>query len=610
MCGINLIIDKKKTLTPDTISIMSATTHHRGPDETKHQVLHFNSKICYLGANRLKITDHTDAASQPFISENLKHSLLFNGEIYNYCNLKNDLIQHGVSFTTHSDTEVLFHWLKHYGKEGIKKLEGMFAFIFIDLERQEILLARDRFGIKPIYYFEDNNFFIASSEIKAIFSTGLVKKTVRPNQIDHYLSYKYANPPETFFKNIFELTPGSIMHNKSNTWEIVPFLNDHPSKVDSTPDIEKIESLITNSLLQQLDAKVPLGLLLSGGIDSTLLLALATKEGFQLPTYSIVNRDKDRSFGTQDYTYSRLAASTYGSIHHEIEINSSILDQFESFIDELDQPIGDSAYFLTSEVCKNASKSMKILLSGAGADEFFAGYNRHKAFYTYLNHKKLFDISIPFAKPLINSLPSGIPFPYRKKIQLLKKLINSHDRSPEKIYNNYITFEQFRIDQRAFDQTSSVSNWFEWALKHDQQNYLVSDVLALSDKAAMLHGIELRVPFLEENLAHYLSGLPSEALITKGQKWILKNILSKNGGGKFINRPKEGFGLPLSHWLFNKKVARLWELFELNESLIYTYIDKTIVDHLIDQQKRKVEDHGPLLWSLLVLGHWLQRNVS
>ena len=242
------------------------------------------------------------------------------------------------------------------------------------------------------------------------------------------------------------------MHNKSNTWEIVPFLNDHPSKVDSTPDIEKIESLITNSLLQQLDAKVPLGLLLSGGIDSTLLLALATKEGFQLPTYSIVNRDKDRSFGTQDYTYSRLAASTYGSIHHEIEINSSILDQFESFIDELDQPIGDSAYFLTSEVCKNASKSMKILLSGAGADEFFAGYNRHKAFYTYLNHKKLFDISIPFAKPLINSLPSGIPFPYRKKIQLLKKLINSHDRSPEKIYNNYITFEQFRIDQRAFDQ--------------------------------------------------------------------------------------------------------------------------------------------------------------
>ena len=159
-------------------------------------------------------------------------------------------------------------------------------------------------------------------------------------------------------------------------------------------------------------------------------------------------------------------------------------------------------------------------------------------------------------------------------------------------------------------KTSSVSNWFEWALKHDQQNYLVSDVLALSDKAAMLHGIELRVPFLEENLAHYLSGLPSEALITKGQKWILKNILSKNGGGKFINRPKEGFGLPLSHWLFNKKVARLWELFELNESLIYTYIDKTIVDHLIDQQKRKVEDHGPLLWSLLVLGHWLQRNVS
>ena len=612
MCGIHIIIDKKKNISQDLIYRMTATTLHRGPDSTKCQILNTNSETFFLGSNRLKIMDQTESAAQPFLSPDLQQALLFNGEIFNFHNLKNELLAKGIRFTSHSDTEVLFHWLRTYGKAGIENLEGMFAFIFINLENREIFIARDRSGIKPLYYFEDENCFIASSEIKAIHNTGLLKKAINAKQVHHYLSYKYAKPPETFFQNIYELRHGTVMHFEKDKWEISSFYQKKTSKQDAIPDLEKIETLITNSLLQQLSADVPLGLLLSGGVDSTLLLALASKEGFQLPTYSIINTEADQSFGTKDYIYSKLAASIFGSIHHELEIDITLLNQFECFIDNLDQPIGDSAYLLTSEICKYASQSMKILLSGAGADELFAGYNRHKAFYTYLKNKKTFDLLSPFFHPILNSLPSGFPHPLRKKFKLIKKLSNAVDRSPGVTYHNFLTFEELRsVDSSdIFDRNESVESWLTWALNYDQKYYLVSDVLALSDKASMLHSIELRVPYLEENLIDYLSGLPSVSLIKHGQKWTLKEILTKYGGRKFVNRPKEGFGLPLSHWLMDKRMAHLWTLFESPDSIIFQYIDKIKIDQLLDQQKRKEADHGPLLWSILVLGHWLERNFS
>ncbi|MCK5368896.1 MAG: asparagine synthase (glutamine-hydrolyzing), partial [Cyclobacteriaceae bacterium] len=525
--------------------------------------------------------------------------------------LKNDLLNKNIVFSSHSDTEVLFHWLVLNGKSGIEKLEGMFAFIFIDVEKDEILIGRDRFGIKPIYYYEDDKCFIASSEIKPIIGTGLMKKELNASQIHHYLSFKYAKQPETLYQNIYELECGSVLCIRNNERYIEHYFQNHIKYNDAFPDLAKIEELITNSLIQQLNVQVPLGLLLSGGVDSTLLLALACKEGLTLPTYSIINSEVDKSFGTKDYHYSRLAASTYSSEHHEIEIDISLLNQFEEFIEKIDQPIGDSSYLMTSEICGNASKSMKILLSGAGADELFAGYNRHWAFYKYLNNKKILDILNPFIKSISKLLPSGFPHPLRKHFRLIKKWSDSFDKSPSLTYLNYLMFNEFSsFGNELNHQYEDNSDLFAWALRHDQNNYLISDVLALSDKASMLHGIELRVPYLDEKLADYLAKIHPTSLIEKGQKWILKELLKKHGGRKFVNRPKEGFGLPLSNWLFDKRIAHLWELFESQESTIFNYLEKKKFDHLVSQQKRKTEDHGPLLWSILVLGHWLQRNFS
>jgi len=608
MCGINLIIDKKKNLNPDLIHKMSALTHHRGPDETRTNSIESKKYTYYLASNRLKITDQSVASAQPFFSSDSKQVLLFNGEIYNFYTLKNELISKNVSFSSHSDTEVLFHWLRIYGHDGIKKLNGMFAFIFIDFEFDKIIIARDRFGIKPIYYFENEDSFIVSSEIKAILGTGLIKRELNVPQIQHYLLYKYAKSPATFFRHIYELQPGSTLNFQKGISHIDCFYFNEIKYNDLAPDLNKIEELIVNSLIQQVNAQVPLGLLLSGGVDSTLLLAMARKEGIAIPTFSIIHSDSERSFGTEDYLYSRKAASVYSNEHHELIVDISLLNDFDDFIRNIDQPIGDSAYLMTSAICQYASKSMKILISGAGADELFAGYNRHKAYYHYLKNKNLLNILIPLLRPIVNTLPTGMHYPWRKQLKLVKKLVNSISKSENRTLYNFLSFNELGIHDELVDKYGNNKNWLDWALNHDQNNYLIHDVLALSDRASMLHGIELRIPYLDSNLVDYISNFHAEMLLKHGQKWILKDMLKKYRGNEFASRSKEGFGLPLSSWLFDKKTEHLWELFQSDKNIIFKFLDKKVFDRLISEQIRKKEDHGPLLWSILVLGHWLDCN--
>ena len=502
MCGIHFILDKNKKLGPEAISRMAGLTSYRGPDESRTKTVHSKAFSYHLAANRLKITDPSDAAAQPFADEN--HALLFNGEIYNYYELKNQLISRNISFNSHSDTEVLFHWLKEFGAEGIGKLEGMFALVFVDFQSDKILLSIDRFGIKPLYYYEDEKYFIASSEILGITGSGLVEKKLNTSQIHHYLLYKYAKPPETFFEQIFTLKQGTILEYQNKLWEHAVISDDQIEILDGEPASHIVEEIITGSLLQQLNANVPMGLLLSGGVDSTLLLALAKKEGFTLPSFSIVNSREESVYGTKDFQYARLAASMYGSDHTEMVADISLLEKFPEFISQMDQPIGDSSYLMTRTICQKGSESMKILLSGAGADELFAGYNRHWAYYKYLNNQNLFDLLVPSLKKISIFLPSGMSLPYRKRFRLIKKFIDSYDRSSYKVFRNYITFHNLGLEDGDEDEFLQKDFSFSDALDHDRNNYLVHDVLALSDRASMINSIELRVPYLNEKLFSYL----------------------------------------------------------------------------------------------------------
>jgi asparagine synthase (glutamine-hydrolysing) len=612
MCGIHLIIDKTQTLSAEYIDLMASQTRYRGPDETDTGLVETQKQNYLFGVNRLKITDPTNAAAQPFFSEDKRKVLLFNGEIYNYYSLKNELIRKGIVFSTHSDTEVLLHWLTSFGSLGIKDLEGMFAFVFIDIDTDKIIIARDRYGIKPVYYYQDENYFIVSSEIKPILKTRLFPSRLNESQVDHYLQYKYAKFPETFFRNIMELSPGTMIQKVQGRLQIEKFTTEMSGQDFGSLQLSEIENLISDSLLQQISAPVPTGLLLSGGVDSTLLLALAQKEGYTLPTFSIVNSKAEGSFGTNDFKYAAKAAKLFGAEHHEMETDISILEKFDDFVHRLDQPIGDSSFLMTSEICRHASGTMKILLSGAGADEIFGGYNRHWAFYKYLKHRKTIGLLMPALSKFSKMLPDGNVHPLRKQLRLLRKLSNSYDISPVRTFHKFLVFNEFesKTISDTMPEFTDSNDLMNWALNHDLTNYLVGDVLALSDRASMWHGIELRVPYLDDKLVHHVKSLPTDFVMRNGRKWILKELLKKQGGKEFAQRPKEGFGLPLSHWLTDKRVSHLWEFVNKKDHIIFKFVDKNLLDKLLAQQKQKSHDHGPLLWSILVLAHWLQHNFE
>jgi asparagine synthase (glutamine-hydrolysing) len=608
MCGINLIIDQSHKIDNAVIAKMAYRTRHRGPDETRIVVEKSNRLAIHMAANRLKITEHAKLASQPFSIGTTRKYLLFNGEIYNYRHLKNKLLDFGVHFHSDSDTEVLFHWMSIFGKVGLSVLEGMFALAFIDLENEEILIARDRSGIKTIYYYDAAGLFIASSELKPIAECGLYQKRLNTRQINHYLCYKYAAPPETFFEGIFELSPGSVLHFKNHFWEKSVFSNVESQGSLEIIDLRAIEELITCSLLDQLERKVPTGLLLSGGVDSTVLLALAHKNGISMPTFSVVGSEKENASGTEDGKYSRIAASLYKSNHHELLIDRTVLKGFDDFIDSVDQPIGDSSYLLTSEICKYASGSMKVLLSGAGADELFGGYNRHWAFFKYLEHRKLLDHTVPVLQSALRVLPEGFPTSWNKKVGYLHKLIKSYDSSPERTWMNFIAFNDFVNNSMPSGGLGPSTSWMDWALLHDRNHYLVSDVLALTDKASMLHGLEVRVPYLDDRIINYLGRIDSRLLMKHGRKWVLRNILIDNGGARIANRAKEGFGLPLGSWLNDKNYNYILRPLLRTDGMIFEFIDKQISDRLICQHQEGRKDNSPQLWSLLILAHWLERN--
>jgi len=608
MCGINLIIDKSHKIDNSVIEKMALMTHHRGPDETRVVLQKTNRLSVHMAANRLRITDHTHLASQPFSIGSNKKYLLFNGEIYNYRHLKNKLLEVGVNFHADSDTEVLFHWIVKYGKEGLSALEGMFALAFFDLELEEILIARDRSGIKTIYYHDGGDTFIASSELKPIAECGLYQKRLNARQISHYLSYKYAAPPETFYDEILELTPGAVLHFKNNLWEKSDFSKVESEVSSALIDIPTIEELITDSLLDQLERKVPTGLLLSGGVDSTLLLALAYKNGIRMPTFSAVSSEKEKAHGMEDHKYSRIAARLYKNEHHEMTIDRTILNGFDDFIGTVDQPIGDSSYLLTSEICKYASATMKVLLSGAGADELFGGYNRHWAFYKYLEHKKVLDFTVPTVQSALRVFPGRVPLSWNKKVTHIQKMIKSYDRSPERTWLNFIAFNDFIPESMSESSLDPATPWMDWALHHDRSSYLVSDVLALTDKASMLHGMEVRVPYLDERIINHLHAIDKQLLMKQGRKWVLRKILIKSGGSQIANRSKEGFGLPLGNWLNDRTYRHLLEPLNRPNSEIFEFLDKKTSDRILSQHRSGKKDNGPLLWSLLVLAHWLERN--
>lgn len=590
---------------------MNRRLAHRGPDGDGVYSEVFPNKICHFGHTRLKIIDTADRNQQPFRSECGRYTLIFNGEIYNFPSLRTELSKDfpDLRFRTTGDTEVLLHLLIREREKCLNRLEGMFAFVFMDKEEDYILLARDPFGMKPLFFAENGPFWLASSEIKGILASGLVESKLNPTCIPFYLRYKFAPKPQTFFEGVFELPEGHairILHGEKKLFDYRQTFSHVPTFASEKENLYQLNTLIRESVHNHLIADVPVGLFLSGGVDSSLILALLREEGIRnFPVFVMGNRANAGSFGTNDYHFARLAAKKYEADLHEISVESDILRHLPEFVASLDQPIADGAGLLTFLLSQAVSKETKVALSGAGADELFAGYNRHQAFRFYLRHYPSLNTVLPFLRTATHILPSGFDHPARKSFRLIKKFVGTLDKNQEKTFLNFCS-SGFPPVEHVFSSEFSLDD----ALKYDREHYLVSDILMMTDQTSMRHSLEVRMPYLSPALLRFSQQLGAEYLLKYGRKWMLKRILEDKGGKEFCERPKEGFGMPFGKWIREPGQAEWVALLRDTRHPVFEWQNPLEFTNMLNAHLGRKADYSAEITSMMILMIWINGNFT
>lgn len=596
MCGINFLLNFPGR-GEAAIKKMLEATRHRGPDHSSW--LEAASGI-FMAGNRLKTQDLGEAGNQPVRLKDKKALLVWNGAVYNHQELRNALLDRGVVFYSRSDAEVLMQWLRMFGQEGVKDLQGMFAFVFMDMEKGHIIIGRDPYGKKPLYFFQKDDQWLISSEARAIAHSGLVERQFDASQYPAYFYSRHAFPEGSFFKEIHQWMPGQVITLDFDGNRVSEFFPKQEPKPGNLLTVGEFELLARDAVLKHMEADVPVGILLSGGADSSLLLHLWNKErGIPLHTFTAVFEKKYRK-KYADADFASGLAKKYRSAHHEVLITPDIvLQHWETYIDSLDQPIGDSAGFLTWMLASEAKKYVKILISGAGADELFGGYDRHKALLMYLKHSGIFDF-LRQRKILFPLLPRRIG-----------KLLKAVCDSPQETYLNFASLEPIpaHFKGKFLSYFPREGSPYKAALAFDRQYYLVNDVLKIHDNATMAHGVEGRAPFMDRSMVELSNNLSESQLRKLGSKQWIREILTREGYGKIANRRKLGFGLPLKEWLgtnpeFSTRIFSLVKHFEATAGEAFPEDMRKLARH----PEKYVRAGFLQIWNLFVLASWKEKQ--
>ena len=629
---------------------MNAALRHRGPEGSG---LWQNEKVT-LGHTALRLSDRNNPASeQPMQSSCGRYSLVYNGEIYNHLSLRRLPEMQGIRFRSQSDTETLLHLLALKGVAALPLLNGMFAFAFHNSESRQTLLARDRFGIKPLFYRTGPNTLIASSELCGLAAGPGPALQPDYSQIPHYLCFRNAAAPGTFYKGVSDLQPGHFLllnHTPSGnlTQTLTPFLPASFAKASpaysasSASDLleltRRTEEALIASVERQLRTEVPAGLLLSGGTDSTLLAALIAEAGYKnLPAFSVVNTPSEACYGSHDYKYAESAALLYGFRPHLITPSHALLHRLPEMVHTLGQPIADGAALLTQLIAREAKPYATILYSGAGADELFAGYNRHQAFYKYLSLQKLLPGNMLLAgagagrytaHTLARLFAGFTPADRYGLTAALRRLSGTAagiSADPVTTFLHFSALPGFTTGffrDGVFESTftkatdklvnglkTGSNRHMQQALAFEQSGYLVNDVLALTDRAAMAHSVEVRVPYLDNDVAALAALIPASELFKGGRKKMLFNMLNNRGGAAFTKRRKEGFGMPFGEWLRRPEYGYLRELILNQEMPVYKYVHNVKAAGMLQAHLSRKADFSRELFALLVLALWCEKQV-
>jgi asparagine synthase (glutamine-hydrolysing) len=618
MCGIfgKLFFEKTKIEEKDYKDCLDAISH-RGPDDEGFYV----DENIILGAKRLAIIDLSPAGHMPMTNEDGRFWMVFNGEIYNFLELRKDLEKRH-KFKSRTDSEVLLHLYEEKGIDCLRYLRGMFAFAIWDKKEKILFLARDRLGKKPLKYYFNDKFFIFASELKAILKDKEVKKEIDWGAIDEYLTYQYVPHPKTGFKGIFKLEPAHYLLvtlngkiKKERYWNL-----DYSQKLNLSENewIEVIEEKLKESVKIRLISDVPLGAHLSGGIDSSMIVAMMAQQMKEpVKTFSIGFKEKEYD----ETKYARLVAKRYGTDHHELIVEPNAIEILPKLVYYYEEPYADPSALSTWYLCEVTKKYITVALNGDGGDENFAGYDRYNTFKLYKDLEFLPGKRI-FGK--INEILYRIT-----KLKIFRKgfrFFSAYREDPISFYLRLIGFFQneekeklYQPDLKKLIEDSRGSNflreifkktkghWLDRILYLDINSYLPDDLLVKVDIASMAHSLEVRSPFLDHEFMELCAKIPPN-LKMKGhnKKYIFKKLAQKYIPKECIFRPKTGFGVPLEFWFKEELLNFLKERILSQEFLNYGF-NKNFLEQLIKEHQKGIRNHSYRLWALLILSEWLNQ---
>lgn len=633
MCGITGAVwsDPRQAIAPGLLTKMTDAISHRGPDdsqtwsETSYRDAYGNPIGVALGFRRLSIIDLA-GARQPMSNEDGSVRMVFNGEIYNYQVLRRRLEGRGHTFATDGDGEPILHLYEDEGTECFQHLNGMFAIAIWDANRNRCVLARDRIGQKPLYYSVKNNQLVFGSELKSLAAVDGICEEIDPAAIDEFLTYQYIPHPGTIWKGVRKLAPGHFAIFENGELSVQRYWNFDPSvetPIDQQTACERLRELLTDSVKMRMQSDVPLGTFLSGGIDSSLITAIASQQS-QTPirTFSI-------GFPVADFDetgYAAGVANHLGTQHQRFEVMPSGVDIVDKLVWHYDEPFGDSSAVPTWYLSELTKSEVTVALSGDGGDELFAGYERYRALWLSNKLQKLFPVhKLPGLK-LIQRMPDS-----NRRSSLLRKgkrFLEALDQPPARRYLNWLQIfpESLRASIYTDDFLATLpgddpfdflqSTWTHStgrdlvtrASTADILSYLPCDLCTKVDIASMAHGLEVRQPLLDHRVVEFAASLPVHLKFRgKRGKLILQDAFGTLIPKSIFTRKKMGFGIPIASWFRDELKPMVHDTLLSEDARITPFFRRESVAELVRAHENSEQNHGYRLWNLLILEKWLRR---
>lgn len=622
MCGICGFSVRDGSLTEAVLDSMNQTLIRRGPDDGGH----FWKGGTGIAMRRLSIQD-IEGGHQPIFNEDRNLVVVFNGEIYNFHELRSDLERKGHVFSTHTDTEVIVHLYEEYGTETPNYLRGMFAFALYDTRSKALFIARDRLGIKPLFYHINDDGILFASEIKALLASGKIKKKIDYQALDAFLTFTYIPAPLSIYTGIRKLEPGTSLFFKdgkvthSRYWDLSTKASTELTFEDAQ---QQLGDTLKDAVESHLVSDVPVGAFLSGGVDSSMVVALMRREQKEsMDVFTVGFKGKNIHID-DERPYARLVAERYGAHLNECEVDPDFSEIAHDIVEAFDEPFADDSVVPTYYVCEKTSQKVKVALTGLGGDELFAGYNRYKGI---LISERFEWIPKPLIKYFLQPLANRIPNPKNgsEPVDYIKRFLNGLVLDPGNRYLSYLSsisrqdkknlYTSQSMGKINFDKTDNLilehyqacpsDSAISKALYTDIKTYLPEDILALSDRVSMWHSLELRVPLIDHVLTEFAFTLPDKMKIDlKQTKLILKKYAGQFLPKKVLEHKKQGFESPMAGWLKNELNELMHEL--LDRKIIekqgifnYSFIEKLMQDHEAGIQK-----NNKILFSLMMFQLW------